>query len=88
MNRDDAFHGDLWRAFVARSVADARFRQQLLVDPNTALWESLGVRIPAGFRIRFVERGPNTDALVVLPDFRPERPVRVGVAAAEGEDER
>lgn len=55
---------------VERATVDRTFRQQLLIDPRRAIHDALGVTIPARFRIRFIERGPDLDALVVLPDFR------------------
>lgn len=57
-------------AIVERASIDRAFRQQLLVDPRSAIRDELGLTIPAQFRIRFIERGPDLDALVVLPDFR------------------
>jgi hypothetical protein len=56
-------------AVLARAATDRYFRQQLIVDPRTALKSCFGVAIPEEFRIRFVERGSDLDALVVLPDF-------------------
>ena len=55
---------------VERATVDRAFRQQLLVDPRSAIRDELGLTIPARFRIRFIERGPDLDALVVLPDFK------------------
>jgi hypothetical protein len=55
---------------VERATVDRLFRQQLLIDPRNAIHDALGVTIPAHFRIRFIERGPDLDALVVLPDFK------------------
>jgi hypothetical protein len=49
---------------------DRAFRQQLLADPRRALRDELGLTIPDHFRIKFIERGPDLDALVVLPDLK------------------
>jgi hypothetical protein len=57
-------------AILERSTVDRRFRQQLLTDPRRAIQEHFGVAIPATFAIRFIERDPDVDALVVLPDFQ------------------
>ena len=65
-----------WDEVTARAATDAAFRRALLDDPARALRETLGIALPPGFRVRFVERPPELDALVVLPDFR-----------AEGDDE-
>jgi hypothetical protein len=56
-------------AILARAKVDHEFRQELLRDPKRVLQETFGVLIPAGFSIRFIEREPGVDALVVLPDF-------------------
>lgn len=55
---------------VERATVDQAFRQQLLSDPRRAIRDELGLTIPTRFRIKFIERGPDLDALVVLPDFR------------------
>jgi hypothetical protein len=51
-----------------RSATDPAFRAKLLTDPKSAIHEAFGVRVPAGFRLRFIEKGVDDDALVVLPD--------------------
>jgi hypothetical protein len=57
-------------SIVARATLDRAFRQLLLADPRRAIRDELGLTIPSHFRIKFIERGPELDALVVLPDFR------------------
>ncbi|HEU4586890.1 MAG TPA: NHLP leader peptide family RiPP precursor [Gemmatimonadaceae bacterium] len=57
-------------SIVARATVDRAFRQKLLADPRRAIHDELGLTIPSHFRIKFIERGPDLDALVVLPDFR------------------
>lgn len=57
-------------AVLARAESDWEFRQDLLVDPRRALEKGFGLMIPEPFRIRFVERDADLDALVVLPDYR------------------
>jgi hypothetical protein len=52
-----------------RGATDPEFRAQLLADPKAAIHETFGVRVPHGFRIRFIEKGSDVDALVVLPDL-------------------
>ena len=56
-------------AVVARAAVDRAFRQQLLTDPRRAIRDAFSVHIPAGFRIKFVERDTDIDALIVLPDL-------------------
>lgn len=57
-------------AVLARAETDPVFRQGLLTDPRGIIYESFGIRIPEQFRIRFIERSADVDALVVLPDLR------------------
>jgi hypothetical protein len=56
-------------AVLARASIDWEFRQRLLSEPLQALADIFNLVIPATFRIRFVERDPGLDALIVLPDF-------------------
>jgi len=60
---------DLMTAILDRASTNRHFREDLLREPKSAIYNDFGVQIPAGYRIRFVERDPNLDALVVLPDF-------------------
>ncbi len=64
---------DAMTAVLARAETDAVFRQQLLVDPRQVIYDTFGIRIPDEFRLRFIERHPDVDALVVLPDLQVER---------------
>lgn len=57
---------------LTRATVDPAFRKALLVDPRKAILDGLGVRIPASFRIKFIERAKDTDALIVLPDLQRE----------------
>lgn len=59
------------KAVLKRATTDRTFRQQLLEDPRGAIEREFGIRIPPEYRLRFIERDPDVDALVVLPDFRP-----------------
>jgi hypothetical protein len=54
---------------LARASVDVGFRTALLIDPRRAIMEGVGVRIPPGFRVKFIERDENVDALIVLPDL-------------------
>ena len=58
-------------AILARSRTDVAFRLRLLSEPREAIRDVFDVRLPADFRIRFVERDPDVDALVVLPEAAP-----------------
>jgi hypothetical protein len=55
---------------LTRATVDLDFRQALLVDPRKTILDALGVRIPANFRVKFIEREKNVDALIVLPDLQ------------------
>lgn len=66
---DDAAH-DAMSAVLARAETDVAFRQRLLVEPRQVIHECFGIRIPDQFRIRFIERHADVDALVVLPELR------------------
>ncbi len=62
---------ELMTAILDRASTDRRFREDLLQKPRGTIYQDFGVQIPASYRVRFVERDPNLDALVVLPDFCP-----------------
>jgi len=57
-----------WDQVAARAAHDDVFRRALLADPARALRDTLGITLPPGYRVRFVERPRDVDALVVLPD--------------------
>lgn len=57
-------------AILERSSVDLEFRKRLLTDPRRAIHEGFGVRIPHNFRVKFIEKGHDVDALVVLPDIQ------------------
>jgi hypothetical protein len=69
----------LLRAVLKRATVDRPFRRALLTDPHRAIDQAFGIKIPAQYRVRFVERDPDVDALIVLPDF--------DARAADGGDE-
>jgi hypothetical protein len=54
---------------IARAATDADFRQRLLTAPGEAIKAATGVVIPSTFRVRFIERSSDVDALIVLPDL-------------------
>jgi hypothetical protein len=65
----DATQMRLLNAIMDRAARDLPFRRQLMTTPAPAIRDAFGVQIPADFRIKFVERGPDVDSLVVLPDY-------------------
>lgn len=63
-------HQEALEQILARAAVDRDFRKALLINPRKAILDGLGVHIPASFRVRFVERETNVDALIVLPDLQ------------------
>lgn len=55
---------------LTRATVDLDFRKALLADPRKAILDGFGVRIPATFRLKFIERSKDVDALIVLPDLQ------------------
>ena len=52
-----------------RASEDTSFRTFLLSEPKEAIYQTFGVRVPLNFRVQFIEKGADIDALVVLPDM-------------------
>lgn len=50
-----------------RAATDVQFRGRLLTEPHAAIHDTFGVQIPGGFRLKFIERDADVDALIVLP---------------------
>ena len=59
----------LLKAVLKRAKVDRPFRQGLLTNPHTAIEQAFGITVPAEYRVRFVERDADVDALIVLPGF-------------------
>jgi hypothetical protein len=57
-------------ATLHRASLDAAFRRDLLADPARAIHDVFGVQLPAGIRIRFLDRDPAWDAEYLLPPLR------------------
>jgi hypothetical protein len=58
---------DLLREVIERATTDREFRARLLNDPAAAIRHAFGVILPHNYRIRFMERPRELDALIVLP---------------------
>ena len=58
---------ELMDAIIDLAKRDYPFRKALLDEPRPAVYEHFGIQIPESFRIRFIERDPALDAMVVLP---------------------
>ena len=63
-------HQEALEQILTRAAVDLDFRKALLHDPRKAILDGLGIRIPASFRMKFIERGKDVDALIVLPDLQ------------------
>lgn len=63
-NRDESL-----KAVIARATVDRAFRTKLLQDPAAAIFEETGERVPHGVQIKFIEKDPGVETLIVLPDL-------------------
>ncbi|MBK7536608.1 MAG: NHLP leader peptide family RiPP precursor [Myxococcales bacterium] len=63
-------HQEALEQILTRAAADLDFRKALLADPRKTILDALGLRIPANFRVKFIEREKDVDALIVLPDLQ------------------
>ena len=66
-NRKDYHHA--LDEVLARAATDTAFRAELLDHPREAIRQGFGIEIPSTFRMKFIERDPDVDALIVLPDM-------------------
>jgi hypothetical protein len=62
----------LLNAILSRAAVDPAFRTGLLTDPKQTISAAFNLVIPEQFTVRFIEKPPGLDALVVLPDPRPD----------------
>jgi hypothetical protein len=58
-----------WEPILSWAAADPVFRRGLLDEPRGALRATMGIELPPGFTVRFVDRGSEID--VLLPDPGP-----------------
>lgn len=68
MRADQDPGDDLLQRVLALSVTDSAFRSRLLAEPEAAILDAFAVRVPGGYRVRFIEKPRELDALIVLPD--------------------
>jgi hypothetical protein len=59
---------DLLKEVLERAARDKEFRARLLSDPVAAIRMAFGVILPHHYRIKFIERPRDLDALIVLPE--------------------
>lgn len=60
-------HRKALAVLIARAATDWDFRQALLHDPERAILEATGTVV--SIRVKFVEKDPDVDLQIVLPDF-------------------
>lgn len=65
-------HDEALRALIARATTDLAFRRRLLTDPHGAILEATGTSVSV--RIKFIEKDPDVDIQIVLPDFVSDGP--------------
>lgn len=67
--RDD---DSIFEEILKRSTTDRAFRDRLVAEPAAAIEEVIGVpmsTLPRPINVKFIEKDPGLDAVVVLPDF-------------------
>jgi hypothetical protein len=65
-------HRRAMRALAIKAAHDVTFRKQLLADPGAAFTDLTGRKVPEALRVKFVEKDPNVDLMIVLPDLIPQ----------------
>ena len=53
---------------MTRAATDAAFRRRLLIEPREAIRDTFGVEVPPGLTLRFIEKDPDVELMLVLPD--------------------
>jgi hypothetical protein len=53
----------------AKAAQDRAFRTLLLRDPHAAIQQVTGIPVPDKLRIKFIEKDPAIDVMIVLPDL-------------------
>lgn len=62
----------IFNEILTRSATDRAFRDRLVADPESAIEEVIGVplaTLPRPINVKFIEKEPGLDAVIVLPDF-------------------
>jgi hypothetical protein len=68
--RDD--DDSIIKEILKRSATDREFRDRLVAEPGSAIEEVIGVplaTLPRPINVKFIEKEPGLDAMIVLPDF-------------------
>ena len=62
--------GAMRERLIEKALEDETFRARLLADPQDAVQEELGVKIPDGFTIKVHEEAADTGHVVLPPSSR------------------
>lgn len=54
---------------ISKAAVDPEFRSALLADPRAAIDAELGPGLPPDLKLKFVEKDPDVDVMLVLPDI-------------------
>ena len=79
--------GAMRERLIAKAAEDETFRARLLAEPQDAVQDELGVKIPDGFTIAVHEEAADTCHLVLPPSSRLDE-AALAQAAGGGEDWR
>ena len=73
MSEETSYNDDaVLKSVLQRSATDREFRTRLIAQPEIAIEQLTGVSISSlqtPIRLKFVEKDPDLDAFIVLPDF-------------------
>jgi hypothetical protein len=83
MSTPDQIPSDLLQRVTSLAAQDRGFRQLLLDDPVAAVKATFGVLLPPTFRVRFVERPPDVDAVIVLDALQAAPPADGSLSDAD-----
>lgn len=75
---------ELFAKMQNKAMIDAGFRKKLLENPDAALEELAGKKLPDGFKVKIIENDPNYAATFVLPDMLSEEMTPEDMDAAAG----
>jgi hypothetical protein len=66
---EESLSDDTLRKVCDRAARDPGFRARLLKNPHIGIKDAAGVLVSTMLRIKFVEKDPDIDVMVVLPDL-------------------
>jgi hypothetical protein len=66
---EEALSEDTLRKVCDRAARDPGFRARLIKNPHIGIKDAAGVLVSTMLRIKFVEKDPDVDVMVVLPDL-------------------